>query len=235
MHYYIDGYNLLFSTLSPHDCLEISRDTLIDDLNRKAAFLNIPITIVFDAHYQEGGLSITHYRHLEIIYSAYSQSADDLIIKILKTLDTPKATTLVTSDNKLAWRARHLLVKTEKVDAFLQYLNRRYESKIASQKEKKPRPQSPILRKSIEKSPPTQTPSDHTQDFYERIFTERLKEYEKETPKKEKGNYTPEPVKKQKRMQKKGDKKVEEQFTTDFERWLTIFERKDRDNEGTGA
>lgn len=222
MHYYIDGYNLLFKTLRSNESLQEARDALIDDINEKASKTNMPITIVFDAHYQEENLSITHYHSLEIIYSAHSQTADDLIINILKSIDNPKSCTLVTSDNKLAWRARQLHVKTEKVVPFLELLNRRYENKL---KKKVAKPTSLSLTPLIKNRSPESQKND-TQRDYEAIFNKRYEEFESKRKRQKTADSTKEPKK---------EKPLKDSHLSEFNRWLNIFEKKASEEEDNGA
>ena len=71
MRYYIDGYNLLFYHDPSLQQLKLNRGLLLDQLNEKAALLNMDLCIVFDAAYQLGEESRSHYKALEIIYTAY--------------------------------------------------------------------------------------------------------------------------------------------------------------------
>lgn len=211
MHYFIDGYNLLFRMRHTIEELQLSREALIQDLNLKSSALHLPITIVFDAHYQEGDLTISHYHDIEVIYSSKGQSADDLLIKLLKLEEHPKECTLVTNDNKLAWRGKILRVSTMKVKPFLEYINRRY--KNLAKKQEDPEKKLELLP-TIPKQPSTPLKKEQPSD-YEKIFTEKYQELEKKVPQKKKKKTMP---------QKK--------YRSDYERWLEIFEGKDR---GSGA
>ena len=46
MHYYIDGYNLLFRTLQGTRELRTQREALVIDLDLKAGLLGLDITVV---------------------------------------------------------------------------------------------------------------------------------------------------------------------------------------------
>lgn len=212
MHYYIDGYNLLFRTARLRSSpLQQSRETLIAEIQKKSALLQMQITLVFDAAYQEENLSITHYRNMEIIYSSYLQTADDLILNILKELKNPRSCILVTSDNRLAWKARHLLVKTEKVEDFLQTFNRRYNKKL-----KDTSPTAPVLKPRLPHKIPTLSPSPlkSRQEEYEEIFNAEFEAFEKA----------------RKKSTKKEEKPPQKQLS-DFDRWLQIFTENSDDIE----
>jgi len=134
MHYYIDGYNMMFRLVHAGGELELQRREIIEELNDKAKQFGLTITIVFDAHQQEGEASRTHYHHLEILYSAQNQTADDLILHMLKGEKHPQECTVVTSDKKLAWHARHLSVRTESVETYMNRLSKRHETKQNKEK-----------------------------------------------------------------------------------------------------
>ena len=131
MHYFIDGYNLMFRVLRTGDDLQKQRESIVSDLNKKIQLLNLNVTIVFDAHYQYGEGSRSLFESLEISFTDHGESADDYILKRVKSSPNPKQETVVTSDNKLAWRVRSLLGKTESVKEFLSRLNRRYENRLS--------------------------------------------------------------------------------------------------------
>ena len=78
------------------------------------------LTVVFDAQGTPDDAYRTHYQQLEILFSGAGETADDLIIKVLKAHGDCSQYTVVTSDNRLAWRARRAGAKTEPVEEFLQ-------------------------------------------------------------------------------------------------------------------
>lgn len=125
MHYYVDGYNLLFRTEGPED-LRSSRERLILDFAKKATALHLTLTLVFDSSHPLSMLTRSHLHQLEIVYTEKKQSADAYILNQIQIAATPFLITVVTSDKKLAAFARQLGAKTLSVDLFLPWLNRRY-------------------------------------------------------------------------------------------------------------
>ena len=113
-----------------------------------ASHLGLELTLVFDAAYQEGPGSISHYDKIGIIFTEESQSADDFLIQQLEHEDNPRNTTLVTSDNRLAWRARSIGAKTLSVEEFLGWLRARID------KSRTPRTQKPSPIDDSWQSPP---------------------------------------------------------------------------------
>lgn len=172
MHYLIDGYNLLFRLGSAVEEFTASREAIIKELNR----LKLDITVVFDAPDRPGVSTRTHYHNLEILYSGEGELADDLIIKVLKRLKGCGNFTVVTSDKRLAWRARLLGAKTESVDSFMARLNKR-------SIKKNPKPIDPL--KKIKPKEEEQAPSvpEESIDYYLSIFE---KEVPQEEPKERK-------------------------------------------------
>lgn len=225
MHYYIDGYNLLFRMLHTGDDLKTQRSALIDDLAAKINFLGLEATLVFDSHYQPEETSRSHIDHLEIVFTAVGETADEFILQEIKEARGPSQETVVTSDKKLAWLCRRRLAKSEPVEEFLAWLNKRCKNKRRIQK-------TPIKSKvqvALEKpSPPKKTPQLH--DVPEKCFDYYLETFEKESAE----IVVSEAAKKQERRGKKGrspnpkSKKApvtpEEAYKSDMERWLRAFE-----------
>jgi predicted RNA-binding protein with PIN domain len=127
MHYIVDGYNLIFRLLYSSSPLQEQRAKIIKDISEKAKLLKLNITIVFDSSFQTGESTRTHINDVEIIYTAQYESADDFIINLLKHKD--KNNTVITSDQRLAWRARRQNAHSETVEDFIRWLNKRYQNK----------------------------------------------------------------------------------------------------------
>ncbi|MFQ5444883.1 MAG: NYN domain-containing protein, partial [Nitrospinales bacterium] len=161
MHYLVDGYNLMFRVLHAGDDLQAQREEIILDLNEKIQVLHLDVLIVFDAQYQYGRGSRSHLNYLEICFTDKGETADDFIIHKLKSTENPKQITVVTSDNKLGWRARRCLAKTETVEIFLTWLNKRYQNRIRQRekrqkatKTRSPRGKKPSRKLPIKRGPP---------------------------------------------------------------------------------
>lgn len=223
MHYFIDGYNLLFRLLPPKENLQLIREAFIYDLSYKASFLNLDATLVFDSHYQEGEASKSHVDKLEIIYTNQGESADDFILKSIKRSAFPKQHTVVTSDNKLAWQARRLLTNTMSVEDFVALLEKRYKNGQAKQQES---PDTTKASKKIQEATtllPTPTPSKGSMEYYIEAFEKEYKVLES-APREVSINIPSEPLKFE------TFEEFEEEETTpiqsDEERWLKIFEER---------
>lgn len=207
MHYYIDGYNLMFRVVRAGDDLQSQRIKIIKDLNAKVHLLQIEATIVFDAQYQLGETSRTHFKDLEIFFTAEGETADEYILRHIKGVSHPENCTVVTSDKRLAWAVRRRLAKTESVEEFLGWLNKRFFNKIRHLKEKEelkpPKalhlPKKPVKRKKEIKEDP-----EDRLHYYLKIFEEKMGELKVEEPKKR---------------------------LSDYERWLKAFEEGENQQE----
>lgn len=243
MHYYIDGYNLLFRLMhNAHDDLQTHREAIILDINKKAALLKLDISIVFDSTFQIGDRTRSHYDALEILYTAHGETADDYIIDELKQSTQPQKETVVTSDKKLAWRARTLSAHTESINDFLLWINKSYKNKqqrlrkgnlpaksprIAPLPQEEPKLAKPLI-------PPKNAPLEAYSDYYAQIFEAEWQEMVKNQqiskeevaaqqaaqktrpprhPRQKKDPFKPPPI-------------PEPDTATELERWLKLFEKE---------
>lgn len=201
MHYFIDGYNLLFRLLGDGDLLRDQRDWIIWDLSEKLQFLDLDITIVFDATYCHGNSNRSHYKNLEIIYTSSDETADEYIITELSNIENPRQETVVTSDKKLAWLARRLNAKTESIEQFNRWLNQRYKNKRKGVKKEKPTKETKLQEDML---PILEGSQDKNVNLYLKAFEKRYGELEKETT----------------------SQKKNEPSESEVERWLRIFEER---------
>lgn len=243
MHYYIDGYNLLFRMTQFDKGLQAERESLLQDLNRKISLLNLDVSIVFDAAFQTGGRSRTHLDALEILYTGEGETADEYILDVLSQTHNPRREIVVTSDKILAAQVRHLSAKVEAVEEFMRWLNRSYENRL-KRPEKTRKPQTQIQHQQIQQAQQIQqiqqiqTPSlpvveaepkadaESLMDYYQRMFeaefrkiaaVEEKRKIEKRTGKKTR---RPKVVKDPFKEPLSKDNKE----ASDMERWLKIFE-----------
>lgn len=185
MHYYIDGYNLLFRLIYHGESLQRQREQIIDELNRKIALVKIEVSIVFDAAFQAGERTRSHYDHLEILFTAQGETADEYILDEIKNSSSPRQETVVTSDKKLAWIIRRCSAHTESVEDFMQWLDKAHKNQLKQlKKSDSPAPfPSPTLSKSRSLiTPPSieslfKASTDERTNYYEAIFEKRFEEF----------------------------------------------------------
>ena len=180
MHYYIDGYNLLFRSAwkITGTNLEKLRTQLIQELDTEVSLLPITVTIVFDAPLQNEDLRRSHFRSLEIIFTSQGQTADDFLISLFRELDAPKNATLVSSDRDLQKRAKLFSVKSQSIEDFLTWLRKRsYKKRIISEKpEIKPAPKQATKlapKKNTQRQTTSKSSKEKKADWEEVQVTER--------------------------------------------------------------
>lgn len=229
MHYYIDGYNLLFRLSGSRNDFAKQRQALIDELNHKVGLLGLNVTIVFDAQHQPESGSRSHYKKLKVIFSEPNETADDRILEEIKIEQKPHLHTVVTSDKKLAWFARRCLAKTESVEQFIEWLDKRYANRIRQNREAPQQVASPkkaiVPKKVVQAKPPPEStlPAEKCTDYYLEQFQKNFEEIEKQTIKKPKKETQKKPTTK---SRKKPPRHDEDKPLSDIARWEEIFERR---------
>jgi predicted RNA-binding protein with PIN domain len=200
MLYYIDGYNLMFRAVRGSGDFKTYRENLIEDLNEKIQILMLDATIVFDAQYQYGIGSRSRYRHLTICFTDTGETADDYLIDEIRSSSTPRQIILVTSDKRLAWRARHYHAKTMSVEEFMETVDTQFKKRVKGEKKKKTSP--PAEPQATE--PPTVV--------HEESFNYYLQEFEKRL-----------------QSQISPSDKPKEKYKSETDRWLKIFEERSKE------
>lgn len=225
MHYYIDGYNLLFRVIEEKSNFSDLRQQIIEDLNRKAHLLGLHFTIVFDAQFIDEESSRSHYHSVEILFSNYGQTADDLILQEIKNERHIEKKTVVTSDKKLAWFARRCSAATESVEHFMLWLNKRYYNKLRHAQEKlttKPSQEKKLPKISKKRLPISSDTPEACFDYY-------LEYFQKEADLIAKVKEAPALEKKEQKVSKKKIKKseiIKSSPLSEQERWQNIFEER---------
>ena|ERR1700722_9285153 len=228
MHYYIDGYNLMFRIYPAGDSFQAQREKIISDLNAKIQFLKLEATLVFDGTYCYGDSTRSHFRDVEILFSGQGQTADEWILAELQTPRFSGKQVVVTSDKKLACQARSLQAQTQSVEEFLEWLNKRY-AKLKKSQSLKIRPQwpkSPVVQPSqappidqTRTQPSKQASSEECFKYYLNTFEKLFDEMQKETPPRN-------PQKKNLYSRCKPSQKKPPIGLSDMQRWLKAFEQE---------
>lgn len=235
MHYYIDGYNLLFRILHKGDDLKKQRELLIQDLKQKILLTGLDATLVFDSQYQQDEGTRTHLNNLEIVFTAAGETADEFILQELKESKTPAKHTVVTSDKKLSWLCRRRLANTESVEDFISWLNKRYKNKLRQQKN--PLKQSKLL-KTEEASPQPSHISTETSPQLpkklasaEECFGYYLKIFQQHSPISEDSKEISNRASLKKKQKKQKNASEEETYLSDLQRWQNAFENRLNDSD----
>lgn len=239
MHYLIDGYNILFRLMSDaKDHLQASRELIILDLNKKISLLEIDVTIVFDAPFQFGEGSRTHFDQLEILFTAEGETADEFILDEIKETAEPEKEIVVTSDKQLARSVRNRQGQVQSVEEFWEWLNRSYKNKCRhKKKEQKGLSQSveeqtsPLPKTSKRKIPDHNVSLEQCEDYYAQIFTERWEKIAETESLQKKANNEEQRQPRPRRPKKRKDpfapsESEQSDEATQMERWLKIFEKR---------
>lgn len=235
MHYYIDGYNLLFRILKAGDEVRKQREEITLELEKKIRILDLDVTLVFDSHYQEGESTRSHFKSLEIIFTAQHETADEFILHELKNSKSPSQQMVVTSDKQLARLCKLRLAQTQSVEEFFSFLEKRYKNKLRQKRleAKTPSLVTPFfegLKKidpSLIHSPIQKDSAKGCFDFYLDAFNKEFESIERQRSSLKKNpNPTVKKIKKQVKT-----KDVKENLSN-YDRWLKAFENEkdDKDN-----
>ena len=142
MHYFIDGYNLLFRLVSSKSSLEKQRKQVLVLLNDEISSLSLNATIVFDSSERGRPESVRgHFDALEMVFTTKEQTADAYIVKEIENSPHPQQEVVVTSDRELANRCRQLGSKAQSIEDFLAWL-------LKKKKQKKKRQTTRIFKDS---------------------------------------------------------------------------------------
>lgn len=225
MHYIIDGYNLMFRVLRAGDDLQMQRQSIIRDLSKKIQTTGIHATLVFDAQYQKDEATYSHFHHLEIHFTSKGETADDHILSQFRHIKNPRNYTVVTSDKKLAWLARRQGALTETVEEFLKMLNSRVKNKLKRLKLTPPKEIIPPTKPA--KTPQLPIDSSSLEDCFEYYLENFEKNFQE--------LIQPILKKKEKKVSRKKKNlsisKQEDSAISNWERWITAFERELEDHE----
>lgn len=123
MNIIIDGYNLMHYMKLKGDSFQKKREDLINELRQFLEINHGNITLVFDGHKNiSEHKSIEKQGSIRIIYSAKNQSADDVIIELIKNRKVKaRNMVLITSDRKLVNFAVSNRIKTINSSHFAEY------------------------------------------------------------------------------------------------------------------
>ena len=108
-HLIIDGYNLLGAMgLPPQKVVaqgEVHRDQFVERLGVYGQSIHCPITVIFDAWRQHGGMrQTTHQTGVTVMYSGEGERADQVIQQLIRQYG--KETAVVSSDLEITNVAR---------------------------------------------------------------------------------------------------------------------------------
>lgn len=131
MHYWIDGYNLLFRISKDYQAMKGNERKLLVAINEAMHRRHFQATVVFDGREKDPPEALRkNLDALAIIYTPYNQTADDYILQNFSPNDT-----IVSSDRELTGKARQRGAQTLSVEQFVTRLLK---------KKKKPSPEKTL-------------------------------------------------------------------------------------------
>jgi len=168
LHYFLDGYNLLFS-LMPGDRVDLQaeRKQLLEQLREKVALAGLNVTVVFDAR-TEPLWRRQHAGDLEIVFTDQNICADRWILQKLEGARTPACCEVVSNDRELLRRSRWAGARTQVVAAWMKWLD----------KKARKRTLTPTVIKKERAM--LSSPEERENERWLRIFEERLQGLTKE-------------------------------------------------------
>lgn len=126
MHYYVDGYNLLFVAVEKKQSLKTARAQLVLYLQKRFAALHLQGTLVFDgAHRRDEESGLSYPSPLVVAYSPKGQTADEYILEHIEQSRRKSQVTVVTNDRNLKMHAQSLGAQALSNSAFIQRLKNR--------------------------------------------------------------------------------------------------------------
>jgi predicted RNA-binding protein with PIN domain len=130
MHYWIDGYNLLFRITKSYREMKQNERKLLTVLNESITLLKYQVTIVFDGREKDPPEALRrNLDSLSMIYTPHNQTADDYILEAIADAMNPSAEMVVSSDMELLRKAKQRGAEAQTVEAFLSQLVRKKRKK----------------------------------------------------------------------------------------------------------
>ncbi len=130
MHYWIDGYNLLFRITKNYRMMKQNERQLLSALNRSMVLYNYEATIVFDGREKDPPEALRrNLGSLAMIYTPHNQTADDYILEAISNAINPSQEVAVSSDRDLLRKAKQRGAKALTVEEFLSGLMKKRQKK----------------------------------------------------------------------------------------------------------
>lgn len=133
MHYWIDGYNLLFRITKNYREMKENERKLLSTLNQSIILLKYNATVVFDGREKDPPEALRrNFDALALIYTPHNQTADDYILEALADSANPAKETVVSSDYELLGKAKQRGANVLTIEAFLARLVKKKQKKKAA-------------------------------------------------------------------------------------------------------
>lgn len=227
MHYYVDGYNLLFSIVEVQEELRKQRDEVFGKLIHILEELQLDVTIVFDAAHQPGEVAWTRTRGVRVVYTGEGETADSYIVSALRKEPKGRRQTVVTSDKRLAWEIRQdSTAATVDVVPFVHWVQSRYRNLH--------RRRNKIIDRTLDVATTTRVPPPKREtepaqantpeecfDYYHRVFSQTAEALPEDSAPQKQAEASASAKKRKKRQPTN-----EPSNMSDEARWLHLFTEK---------
>ena len=158
MHYWIDGYNLLFRLTKDYKTMRQNERKILLALNASITQLNYSVTVVLDGREKDPPEALRrNLDSLALIYTPHNQTADDYILEAISHSSHPEKETVISSDLELLRKAQQRGARGFTIEKFL--------SQLIHKKKKK-----------SDKANPEFHETSANIDRYLKIFEDRLRE-----------------------------------------------------------
>jgi predicted RNA-binding protein with PIN domain len=133
MHYWIDGYNLLFRITKNYREMKQNERKLLSALNQAIILLKYQATAVFDGREKDPPEALRrNFDALALIYTPHNQTADDYILEAIADSANPAKETVVSSDYGLLSKAKQRGAHVLTIEEFLSRLVKKKQKKKAA-------------------------------------------------------------------------------------------------------
>ncbi len=133
MHYWIDGYNLLFRITKNYREMKQNERKLLSALNQAIILLKYHATAVFDGREKDPPEALRrNFDALALIYTPHNQTADDYILEAVADSANPTKETVVSSDYELLSKAKQRGANILTIEEFLSRLVKKKQKKKAA-------------------------------------------------------------------------------------------------------
>lgn len=137
MHYIIDAYNLIFTTLKSPSAIQARREKAVEALSAILSEVHLPMLLVFDGdRAADEDTGFQYYKKFDAFFTPRGQSADEYIVEYLSLKKHRKQYTVVTSDKSLARECSDLGARIQSPIDFLNFLENKVQKKTKCSDEK---------------------------------------------------------------------------------------------------
>jgi predicted RNA-binding protein with PIN domain len=136
MHYWIDGYNLLFRLTKTYKAMRQNERKILLALNEAILRLGYLVTVILDGREKDPPEALRrNLSSLSLIYTPIHQTADDYILEMIADAAHPAEQTVISSDFELLTKAKQRGARGMTVEQFLIKLTKKRKKAVVEGKE----------------------------------------------------------------------------------------------------